>query len=329
MNILSNLLVIFCVFSVIIGCSVLLYYCLQNRTGIEEGEELHHEYDGIRETNNPLPTWWTYLFIILIIFAVIYLILYPGLGNYKGILNWHSSAQGVKNKNEEKEIARNIYSQYDKEIQKSNKKFSHIFKALSEKSVEELMQEPSALNIGKRLFLQNCAQCHNYDAKGGKGFPDLTDDDWLYGGSFDTIKATLTNGRRGFMPPKGGLPITDEEIPNLVEYVLSLSDSEHDTEKAKLGQASFLKGCFACHGLKGEGNQLLGAPNLSDKIWLYGGTREDIAYSIKNGRSGVMPAWKDILGPDKIHVVAAYIYSLSHQDQVTKKNQSNTKGEHQ
>ncbi|MGL4838016.1 MAG: cytochrome-c oxidase, cbb3-type subunit III, partial [Shewanella sp.] len=164
-----------------------------------------------------------------------------------------------------------------------------------------------------RLFLQNCAQCHGSDARGSKGFPNLTDADWLYGGDLATIKTTIMAGRHGMMPPKGGLPIDDSELAGLTEYLVKLSGREHDEKLAALGQGSFMKGCFACHGMDAKGNKFMGAPNLTDDIWLYGGSRGVIEESIKHGRTGVMPAWKDVLGEEKVHVIAAYVYSLSNK----------------
>ncbi|WP_160054882.1 cytochrome-c oxidase, cbb3-type subunit III [Shewanella litoralis] len=307
---------------VIVGCFILLKLVNNNYTGVEEGKSMGHEFDGIEELNNPLPKWWAYMFYLTIVFGVIYLALYPGLGNYKGLFGWTSSNQSIGTEQGlkadsaaalEAAKAENRLSQYDREVAHADEKYGPIFAAYLATPLEELVKDEEALKVGGRLFLQNCAQCHGSDARGGKGFPNLTDSDWLYGGDLATIKTTLMNGRNGMMPPKGGLPIEDSEIKGLAEYVIKLSGGEHDEALAAQGQGSFMKGCFACHGMDAKGNKFMGAPNLTDNVWLYGGSRGTIEESIINGRAGVMPAWKDILGEEKVHVIAAYVYSLSNK----------------
>ncbi|MDD8058498.1 MULTISPECIES: cytochrome-c oxidase, cbb3-type subunit III [Shewanella] len=307
---------------VIVGCFILLKVVNKNYTGVEEGKSMGHEFDGIEELNNPLPKWWAYMFYLTIVFGVIYLALYPGLGNYKGLFGWTSSNQSIGTEQGlkadsaaalEAAKAENRLSQYDREVAQADEKYGPIFAAYLATPLEELVKDEEALKVGGRLFLQNCAQCHGSDARGSKGFPNLTDDDWLYGGDLATIKTTLMNGRNGMMPPKGGLPIEDSEIKGLAEYVIKLSGGEHDEALAAQGQGSFMKGCFACHGMDAKGNKFMGAPNLTDNVWLYGGSRGVISESIVNGRAGVMPAWKDILGEEKVHVIAAYVYSLSNK----------------
>lgn len=307
---------------VIAGCFILLKLVNNNYTGVEEGKSMGHSFDGIEELNNPLPKWWAYMFYLTIVFGVIYLALYPGLGNYKGLFGWTSSNQsigtekGIKADSAaalEAAKADNRLSQYDREVAHADEKYGPIFAAYLATPLEELVKDPEALKVGGRLFLQNCSQCHGSDARGSKGFPNLTDSDWLYGGELATIKTTIMNGRNGMMPPKGGLPIEDSEIKGLAEYVVKLSGGVHDEALAAQGQGSFMKGCFACHGMDAKGNKFMGSPNLTDNVWLYGGSRGVIAESITNGRAGVMPAWKDILGEEKVHVVAAYVYSLSNK----------------
>ncbi|WP_299804896.1 cytochrome-c oxidase, cbb3-type subunit III [uncultured Shewanella sp.] len=301
---------------VIIGCVVLLRACSRNDTGVEEGKSMGHSFDGIEELNNPLPKWWSYMFYITIIFSVIYLALYPGLGSFKGFLGWTSSNQSVRTIEESKQAVIDAQNdgrwvQYDQEVKHADEKFGPIFKAYANTPLEELVKNEEALKVGGRLFLQNCAMCHGSDARGSKGFPNLTDNAWLYGGELETIKTSIMNGRHGMMPPKGGLPIEDSEIKGLAEYVVKLSGRDHDEALAAQGQGSFMKGCFACHGMDGTGNKFMGAPNLTDNAWVYGGSRGAIEQSIKNGRTGVMPAWKDVLGEEKVHVITAYVYSLS------------------
>ena len=307
---------------VIAGCFFLLRAVSKNNTGVEEGESMGHSFDGIEELNNPLPKWWSYMFYISIVFALIYLALYPGLGNFKGFLGWSSSNQSIGTENgikadSEAAIAlatkEGRWVQYDQEVMRADEKYGPIFKAYAETPLDELVNNKDALKVGGRLFLHNCSQCHGSDARGSKGFPNLTDGDWLYGGELATIKTSIMNGRHGMMPPKGGLPIEDSEIKGLAEYVVKLSGREHDETLAAQGQGSFMKGCFACHGMDGTGNKMMGAPNIANNMWLYGGSRGAIEETIKYGRSGVMPAWKDVLGEEKVHVITAYVYSLSNK----------------
>lgn len=307
---------------VIAGCFLLLRVCSKNTTDVKEGESMGHSFDGIEELNNPLPKWWSYMFYITIVFGLIYLALFPGLGNYKGLLGWTSSNQSIGTEHGIKadsaaavELAakEGLYVQYDQEVKHADEKYGPIFAAYLATPLEELVKNQEALKVGGRLFLQNCAQCHGSDARGSKGFPNLTDGDWLYGGELATIKTTIMAGRHGMMPPKGGLPIEDSEIAGLAEYVVKLSGREHDEKLAAQGQGSFMKGCFACHGMDAKGNKFMGAPNLTDDVWLYGGSRGMIEETIKHGRAGVMPAWKDVLGEEKVHVITAYVYSLSNK----------------
>ncbi len=307
---------------VIAACFFLLRAVSKNNTGVEEGESMGHSFDGIEELNNPLPKWWSYMFYISIVFALIYLALYPGLGNYKGLLGWTSSNQSIGRENgikADSEAAivlakeEGRWVQYDQEVMRADEKYGPIFKAYAETPLDELVNNEEALKVGGRLFLHNCSQCHGSDARGSKGFPNLTDGDWLYGGDLATIKTTIMNGRHGMMPPKGGLPIEDSEIKGLAEYIVKLSGRDHDEALAAQGQGSFMKGCFACHGMDATGNKMMGAPNLTNNMWLYGGSRGAIEETILNGRSGVMPAWKDVLGEEKVHVITAYVYSLSNK----------------
>lgn len=307
---------------VIVGCFVLLRIVSKNNTGVEEGKSMGHSFDGIEELNNPLPKWWSYLFYVTIVFGVIYLALYPGLGNFKGFLGWSSANQSIGTENGiaadskaavELAVKEGRWVQYDQEVKRAEEKFGPIFKAYAETPLDELVKNEEALKVGGRLFLHNCSQCHGSDARGSKGFPNLTDGDWLYGGELATIKTSIMNGRHGMMPPKGGLPIEDSEIKGLAEYVTKLAGRDHDEALAAQGQGSFMKGCFACHGMDATGNKMMGAPDLTNNIWLYGGSRGSIEQTIKNGRSGVMPAWKDVLGEEKVHVIAAYVYSLSNK----------------
>ncbi|WP_026843584.1 cytochrome-c oxidase, cbb3-type subunit III [Brumicola pallidula] len=299
----------------ILGCFLLLRWCLSNDTGIEEGASMGHVFDGIEELNNQLPRWWTILFYICLIWAIAYLILYPGLGSFKGVLGWTSSNQGVLSLEEsklalQKDIDEGNWNEYALQIKYANEKFDPIFAEYAKTPVELLAQNEGAVQVGQRLFLQNCAQCHGSNAKGAaSGFPNLTDNDWLYGGSGDKIKETLILGRRGAMPGWLG-SMGEDGVAEVVAYTLSLSGRDVDLDLKNAGKARFVV-CAACHGIDGKGNQMLGAPNLTDNIWLYGGNQKTVTQTLYYGRNGVMPAFKETLGEDKVHVVAAYVFSLS------------------
>ena len=304
----------------LVGCYILLRWCLKNFAGVEEGESMGHTFDGIEELNNPLPKWWSTFFLLTIIWGFGYLLLYPGLGNFQGLLGWKSSNQGILNIEESK--ARVIDSkesgmlvQYDREVALADEKYGPIFEAYAAQSIETLAADEEALKVGQRLFLQNCSQCHGSDTGGTTGFPDLTDKDWLYGGSPEAIKASIMHGRKanGMMAWSAALG-GEQGVKEVAAYVLSLSGRDVDATAAEAGKAKFAM-CAACHGAEGQGSDAmgipLGAPNLTDNIWLYGGSPRAVETSIANGRAGVMPAWDKILGEQKVHVISAYVYSLS------------------
>ncbi len=306
----------------LVGCAILLTWCAKDKMGVEEGEDIVHEYDGIRELNNPLPKWWTYLFVSTFVFAAVYLTLFPGLGSFKGVLNWQSSDQTVRTLEESKEaIARaqenKQLNQYAKELDDADAYFGEAFRALAHNAdglrpIPEIAQDPEAIKVGQRLFLQNCSQCHGSDARGQKGFPNLTDDAWLYGGEPAAIVTTIMQGRIGQMPAwKDALG--EQGVQEVVSYTLSLSGRKVNAREAEAGKARFVV-CAACHGTDGKGNPAVGAPDLTDQDWLFGDSRAAVTETVMNGRSGVMPAWKDILGEDKVQLVAAYVWSLSNSD---------------
>ena len=306
----------------LVGCAILLTWCAKDKMGVEEGEDMGHEYDGIRELNNPLPKWWTYLFVSTFVFAAVYLALFPGLGNFKGFLNWQSSDQTVRTLEESKEaIARaqenKQLNQYAKELDDADAYFGEAFRALAHNAdglrpIPEIAQDPEAIKVGQRLFLQNCSQCHGSDARGQTGFPNLTDNAWLYGGEPAAIVTTIMQGRIGQMPAwKDALG--EQGVQEVVSYTLSLSGRKVNAREAEAGKARFVV-CAACHGTDGKGNPAVGAPDLTDQTWLFGDSRAAVTETVMNGRSGVMPAWKDILGEDKVQLVAAYVWSLSNSD---------------
>ncbi|WKD50490.1 cytochrome-c oxidase, cbb3-type subunit III [Microbulbifer spongiae] len=263
---------------------------------LPENKTTGHVYDGIEEYDNPLPKWWFMLFIVTLVFSAAYLLIYPGMGNFKGLADWTSV--GALEASEAK----------------AQVQFDETFGKYRDMPIEEIAQSREALKMGSRIFANNCAVCHGADGGGNFGFPDLTDNAWLYGGTPEKILETLYNGRQGVMPPQGPV-IGEEGVKNTTEYVLSLNGLEHDAAMAAEGQKVFNTVCMACHGLDAKGNQTLGAPNLTDDIWLYGSSREQIQHTIRGGRSNMMPAQRDKLRDDKIRLVAAYVYSLSRQDE--------------
>lgn len=258
-----------------------------------------HVYDGIEEYDNPLPRWWFMLFVGTIIFAVGYLVLYPGMGNWKGILpgydgGWTSAKQ------------------YDREITKADEKYGPIFAKYAALPIEEIAKDEAALKMGGRLFASHCAVCHGSDAKGSHGFPNLTDNDWIWGGEPETIKASILNGRQAVMPGWEAA-LGNDGIKNVTGYVRSLSGLKNpEGLDLEAGQKSFDTMCVACHGPEGKGNPLLGAPNLMDNTWLYGSSFAQVQQTLRHGRNGQMPAQENFLGNDKVHLLAAYVYSLSH-----------------
>jgi len=260
-----------------------------------ENKTTGHVYDGIEEYDNPLPKWWFQMFVATIVFSLIYLVLYPGLGSYKGLLGWTSQKELQRDQN------------------KALVSYVKSFGKYSKMSIETLAQEPKAIKMGVRLFRNNCAVCHGSDAGGNFGFPDLTDSDWLYGGSPEQIKASITHGRKAQGMVAWGDALGEAAVVNVSEYVLKLGGRDHDAAKAEQGQAVFAT-CAACHGADGKGMHSSGAPNLTDDIWLYGGEPEQIRQSIRKGRSGVMPAQAKMLRADKIHLLTAYVYGLSLQE---------------
>lgn len=332
----------------LVGCYLLLRWCLQNFAGVEEGESMGHTFDGIEELNNPLPKWWSTFFLLTIIWGFLYLALYPGVlgSNWNGLLGWKSSNQDVVNIEDSKaqaaanaEDGSGILVEYDREVARANETYGKIFAKYATYSMEEiaaakdaeidfdardydsltadqqaLVDRSEALKVGQRLFLQNCSQCHGSDARGTTGFPNLADNDWLYGHSPEDIKYTLIAGRKAQgMIAWGSMLGGEEGVKDVAAYVLSLSGRDAKEGNAEAGKAKFAM-CQACHGANGEGSAAmgidLGAPRLNDNIWLYGGSERAVQESIRNGRAGVMPAWKDILGEEKIHVISAYVHSL-------------------
>ena len=274
------------------ACLALLIVAARRRVMAGDNTTGHVWDEDLRELNNPLPRWWMWLFVLTIVFAAGYLALYPGLGSAAGSLNWTSA------------------SQYQDEQAKARALTAPLYAAFAATPVPELARNPQAMAVGERLFANNCAACHGADAKGSKGFPNLTDTDWLWGGSPERIKETITQGRQGMMPPIAAAVGTPDDVRNVANYVLSLSGSPHNNIGAELGRPKFAV-CAACHGADGKGNQAMGAPNLTDKIWLHGWGEEAIVAMVTNGKTNVMPAHGARLTPEQIHVLTAYVWGLS------------------
>lgn len=278
----------------IVACLVLLWVTANKKSVGNADNTTGHVWDeDLREMNNPLPMWWVGMFVLSVIFSLCYLWIFPGLGSFKGSQSWSSQAE------------------YNEEMTEAEKALAPLYAAFDALPVEQLTKDTKAMAIGERLFMNNCSQCHGSDAKGSKGYPNLTDSDWLYGGAPESIKVSISNGRQGMMPPMAQAVGTPKEISEVAHYVLSLSGSPHDSLKAFGGKAKFTA-CASCHGIDGKGNQALGAPNLTDKIWLHGWGEQAIAHMVQNGKVNVMPAQKDRLSTSQIHVLTSYVWSLSH-----------------
>lgn len=276
----------------LIACLALLIIAAQRRVMANDNTTGHVWDEDLRELNNPLPRWWMWLFVITIVFSGIYLAFYPGLGSYGGTLKWSSTGQ------------------WDTEQAKAKTAMAPIYAKYVAMSAEDLAKDATAMGIGQRLFINNCAQCHGSDARGSKGFPNLTDNDWIHGGSHEKIVETITKGRQGNMPPMAAAVGTAEDVRNVAHHVMSLSDAAHNPVYAQLGKPKFAA-CAACHGNDGKGNPALGAPNLTDKTWLHGFGEAAITAMVTQGKINVMPAQDKLLTPEQIHVLGAYVWQLS------------------
>lgn len=280
----------------IFGCALLLWLTAKIKVVSANGDNTSgHVWDGdLREMNNPLPRWWVWLFVITIVFSLVYLVVYPGLASYEGKFGWTQ------------------VNQFEQEVESANTALKPLYAKFDGMPVAVLAVNPEAKAIGERLFMNNCSQCHGSDAKGSRGFPNLTDHDWLYGGSPEKILETITNGRNGMMPPAAAMVGSVDDVKNVANYVLSLSGGMHDSGRAGLGKAKFAA-CAACHGPEGKGNQVIGAPNLADKIWLHGAGEASIIKLINEGKINQMPAQTAKLTPEQIKVLAAYVWGLSNR----------------
>lgn len=285
----------------LVACLALLVIASRRRVMADDNTTGHVWDEDVRELNNPLPRWWMWLFVITVVFSAIYLALYPGLGSLTGTLKWSSMGQ------------------FEAEQAKARETIAPIYAKYAAMPAEQLAKTPEAMAIGERLYLNSCSQCHGSDARGSKGFPDLTDGDWLAGSGTDYIAKTIAEGRQGAMPPMAAAIGTGDDVRNVANYVLSLSGSPHDNVAAQLGKAKFAA-CAACHGPDGKGNQAIGAPNLTDKVWLHGWGEQAIVGMINSGKTNVMPPQGRLLTPDQVHVLAAYVWNLSQSPRASASN---------
>jgi cytochrome c oxidase cbb3-type subunit 3 len=275
----------------IVACGLLLQSLSRRKVSSDPDKTGHVWDEDLDEYNNPLPRWWIGLFWITIVFSVGYLWVYPGLGSYEGSFKWTSTGE------------------YDREVAVAENKYGPLYAKFAAADLKQLAADPEARAVGQKLFLNYCSQCHSSDARGGRGFPNLTDGDWLYGGDPQVIKTTIMEGRNGTMPPMAAV-IGQANVKDVANYVRSLSGLSHDAAAAARGKAHFTA-CAACHGPEAKGNPAIGAPNLTDKVWLYGSSEATIIETITQGRTNVMPAHKEFLGEARSHILAAYVYGLS------------------
>lgn len=295
LNSFWNWFVIIITIASILGCWWLLYWTkgISDRKEGDEVDSTGHIWDeNIRELNTPLPRWWLHLFNITIVFALIYLVIYPGLGNFDGLKDWSQTEQ------------------YQQEMARAQEVQEEVFARFRDMEPAELIADAEARQIGGRLYGNNCAMCHGSDARGATGFPNLADDSWQWGASYENVLSSITQGRQAAMPGLAAA-LGEEGLPQVVAYVRSLSGLEADAAQAAAGESRYQMFCVACHGPDGGGNPLLGAPSLKDDYWLYGSDRATIIQTITQGRNGVMPAFKNTLSEDHRRLIAAYVKGLS------------------
>ncbi len=282
----------------VIACGLLAWNYGRSNRKLESqsasAEDTGHVWDGdLVELNNPLPRWWLWMFYISVIFSLGYLLLYPGLGSFQGLLGWSQ------------------FERYEAESARLAERTEAAYAEFGDATPTQLADNPRALTMGHSLFLNNCAQCHGSDARGSRGYPNLTNNDWLYGNSENALRTSIAKGRHGMMPPQAAAVGDATAVRNVAAYVLSLSGRPTDAVAAVRGRSLYAQTCAACHGADGTGNQALGAPDLTDRVWLYGGSEADIIDAIMNGREGVMPPHEERLSPRQIDVLVAYLLNIS------------------
>ena len=279
----------------IIACLLLLWITSRKKIVSSGDNTTGHVWDeDLREMNNPMPRWWVWLFVATIVYSLLYLIAYPGLGGYKGELGWSTQRE------------------YQEEIEQANRQLAPLYAKFTARKPEELAGDAAAMGVGERLYMNNCAQCHGSDARGSKGFPNLTDGEWIHGGAPVKISESITLGRQGAMPAMAAAVGSPDDVRNVAHYVLSLSGSPHDSLRSQLGKSKFVA-CAACHGIDGKGNQALGAPSLADDVWLHGWGEAAIISIINSGKINQMPGQAGKLTEAQIHVLTGYIWGLSNK----------------
>lgn len=277
------------------GCIWLIWYTSKRRgSKLPTGETTGHVWDGdVTELNKPLPRWWVNLFYLTIAFTIGYLVLFPGLGAFRGTLGWDSSAQ------------------HDADARAADLAFEERYARFADMPLPLVAADPEALTVGRNLYAHNCAQCHGSDAQGARGFPNLTNDIWQWGGDADSMLTTVLHGRIAVMPPLAAAIGDDAAVTAVALYVQQLSGQQVDPALAAAGRANYEMLCAACHGVEGLGMTAIGAPNLTDDEWIYGSDLETIRHGILHGLQGKMPAYQDMIGPLRTRLVTAYVYSLS------------------
>lgn len=283
---------------VAVGLSLLAFFLILqlNKTVGKSGETTGHNYDGIEEYDNPLPSWWYWKFLFTIVFAIGYLIYFPGLGNWEGIGGWTSVGE------------------YEKDRAVAEATYAPVFAQYNALSLDEVAAHPDANKMGRRLFANNCAVCHGAAGTGSFGFPNLTDEEWIWGSTDADITTTLLQGRQAGMPAWGPA-LGETGVAEVSEYVLQLAGRDVNAALAGPGETHFKMFCSSCHGMEGKGNKMFGAPDLTNEIWLYGNSRDRIQHIVRNGRNGKMPAFGELLGPDRVHILAGYVRSLAVDDE--------------
>jgi cytochrome c oxidase cbb3-type subunit 3 len=280
----------------LIACLVLLVFASRRKPMAGDNSTGHVFDEDLVEMNNPLPLWWVVLFVLTVLFSLVYVYAFPALGASAGSLGWTSRGELEADQAKVAASMAKVYAEY------------------AHQPAEALSRDTRAMAIGQRLFINNCATCHGSDARGSKGFPNLTDNDWLHGGTPEKIEETITLGRTGVMPPMAAAVGSASDVHNVANYVMSLSGDAHNPIAAAAGKTKFAI-CAACHGADGKGNQAIGAPNLTDKIWLHGWGEAAIVDMIDHGKTNVMPAQGGRLTPAQIHLLASYVWSLSQSRQ--------------
>ena len=276
---------------------LLAWVLLGNRKITQTGEEktTGHVYDGIEEYDNPMPAWWIKMFVLTMLFGIGYLIAYPGLGKWPGLLNWTS------------------VQQWEGDVEEARLENEALYAGFLEQDAATLAENDQAMRIAKRVFANNCAVCHGTDGKGSYGFPNLTDNDWLYGGEPAQIAQSIHDGRSGVMPSWLSA-LGNEGVASMAAYVQALSSGNTDAPELAESKQKYAMFCSACHGPTGDGNIAMGAPRLNDDIWLYGGDAGSIMQTLTKGRLGKMPRHAEMLSEAKIHLLSSYVYQLSRQE---------------